>query len=36
LETLRTTDPQMAALVEQALKIRSSEGFDTFLEGSSR
>jgi serine/threonine protein kinase len=35
LEALRTTDPEMAALVEQALKIRGSEGFDAFLEGPS-
>jgi serine/threonine protein kinase len=35
LERLRATDPEMAALVEQALRIRGSEGFDAFLEGPS-
>ena len=35
LENLRANDAQMAALVEQALKIRGSEGFEAFLEGPS-
>jgi hypothetical protein len=33
LEALRGTDPEMAGLVEKAMQIRSSEGFDAFLDG---
>jgi serine/threonine protein kinase/tetratricopeptide (TPR) repeat protein len=35
LTALRDGDPEMAALLEQALKIRGSAGFDQFLEGPS-